>query len=49
MANKNQQTPGRSSNTPRRPQQDDLGQTGQERERNPNDQRSRMDEDDEVE
>jgi hypothetical protein len=47
MANKNQQTPGRSNNP--RPQQDDLGQPGQERERNPNDQRSPMEEDDEVE
>jgi hypothetical protein len=48
MANKNQQTPGRSTNNPR-PQQDDLGQTGQERERGQNDQRNRRDEDDEVE
>jgi hypothetical protein len=47
MANKNQQAPGRSTNNPR-PQQDDLGQTGQERERGQNDP-NRMDEDDEVE
>jgi hypothetical protein len=45
---KNEQTPGRSSTSPR-PQPEDLGQTGQERERNPSDKRSRMDEDDEVE
>jgi hypothetical protein len=48
MAKKNDQTPGRASNSPR-PQREDLGQTGQERERNPNDKRSGMDEDDEVE
>ena len=47
MANKTQQTPGRNTN-PRRPQQDDLVQSGGERERQ-DDQRSGMDEDDEVE
>jgi hypothetical protein len=47
MANRNQQTPGRNTENPR-PQQDDLGQTGQERERGRDD-RSRMEEDDEVE
>lgn len=49
MANKNQQTPGRTGNDSPRPQQDDLGRPGQERERNPNDKRTGMDEDDEVE
>ena len=48
MAKKNQQTPARTTNDPQ-PQRDDLGQTGQERERNRGDQRSGMDEDDEVE
>ena len=48
MAKKNEQTPGRSSNRPR-PQPDDIGRTGQESERNKRDERSRMDEDDEVE
>jgi hypothetical protein len=48
MAKKNEQMPGRSSNRPR-PQPDDRGQTGQEPERSQRDQRSRMDEDDEVE
>jgi hypothetical protein len=47
MANKTSQTPGRTNN-PRQPQRDDVDQTGQERERGQND-RSRMDEDDEVE
>jgi hypothetical protein len=48
MPKKNERTPGRSTNSPQ-PQRDDLGQTGQERERNQSDKRSRMDEDDEVE
>jgi hypothetical protein len=49
MAKKNEPMPGRSNKSPR-PQPDDLGQTGQERERNQNDKRSRIDdEDDEVE
>jgi hypothetical protein len=48
MAKKNEQTPAPASNNPR-PQRDDLGQPGQERERKQDDQRSRMDEDDEVE
>jgi hypothetical protein len=48
MAKKNEQTPARTTNSPR-PQRDDLGQTGQERERTQGDQRSGMDEDDEVE
>ncbi len=48
MAKTNDQMPGRTSDS-RRPQRDDLGQPVQERERNPNDQRSGMDEDDEVE
>ena len=47
MAKKNEPTPGRNSSRPR-PQADDLGRPGQERERDQNDKRSRMDEDDEV-
>jgi hypothetical protein len=48
MPKTNQQTPGRNPNSPQ-PQRDDLGQTQQERDRKQNDERSRMDEDDEVE
>lgn len=47
MAKKSQQTPGRTSNP--QPQREDLGQTGQERERSRDDERPRTDEDDEVE
>jgi hypothetical protein len=43
MAKTKEQTPSRKVNRPR-PRQDDLNQQGQERERNPSDQR--MDEDD---
>ena len=46
MAKKNQNpTPARNIDDPQ-PQRDDLGQTGQERERNRGDQRSGIDEDD---
>ena len=48
MAKKNEQTPARTDTSPRT-QRDDLGQTGQERERNRDDQRPGTDEDDEVE
>ena len=45
--NKKEPMPGRTSDSPR-PQRDDLGQTGQERERNQSEKRS-LDEDDEAE